>query len=302
MYLKNTSGQHVCFALVSATDGSPITGATPTCRRCIDGTFAAATGTITEDTGLGFYKMALSQADTNGNNISYRFIGTGAVAVVINIVTTSLNPYDAVRGGMTALPNAAADAAGGLPISDAGGLDLDALAANINSTTMVSGTIGATGNDTTHLHLTGLTYADDQLNLHALAFRDASTGLWYGRWITDWVNSTALATLHLALPVTPQNSTDTYRILTIRADSPTALELATVVNAIVTDTVFTDMTNSLSDLTTNLATVDNVADAIKAKTDQLTFGVANTLNANITYVNEIAVTGDGETGTEWGPV
>ncbi|KKM69100.1 hypothetical protein LCGC14_1454230 [marine sediment metagenome] len=32
---------------------------------------------------------------------------------------------DAVRGGMTALPNAAADAAGGLPISDAGGLDLD---------------------------------------------------------------------------------------------------------------------------------------------------------------------------------
>ncbi len=35
---------------------------------------------------------------------------------------------DAVRGGMTALPNAAADAAGGLPISDAGGLDLDGLA------------------------------------------------------------------------------------------------------------------------------------------------------------------------------
>ncbi|HDZ20955.1 hypothetical protein LCGC14_0878540 [marine sediment metagenome] len=34
---------------------------------------------------------------------------------------------DAVRGGMTALPNAAADAAGGLPISDAGGLDLDAM-------------------------------------------------------------------------------------------------------------------------------------------------------------------------------
>jgi hypothetical protein len=32
---------------------------------------------------------------------------------------------DAVRGGMTALPNAAADAAGGLPISDAGGLDMD---------------------------------------------------------------------------------------------------------------------------------------------------------------------------------
>jgi hypothetical protein len=52
----------------------------------------------------------------------------------------------------------------------------------------------------------------------------------------------------------------------------------------------------------NLATVDTVADAIKAKTDQLTFGVANVLNANITHVNEVEVTGDGETGTEWGPV
>jgi hypothetical protein len=52
----------------------------------------------------------------------------------------------------------------------------------------------------------------------------------------------------------------------------------------------------------DLATVDTVADAIKAKTDQLTFGVANVLNANITHVNEVEVTGDGETGTEWGPV
>lgn len=41
--------------------------------------------------------------------------------------------------------------------------------------------------------------------------------------------------------------------------------------------------------------------AIKTKTDQLTFGVANTVNSNITYVNEIEVIGDGETGTEWGP-
>lgn len=36
---------------------------------------------------------------------------------------------DTVRGGLTALPNAAADAAGGLPISDAGGLDLDTILA-----------------------------------------------------------------------------------------------------------------------------------------------------------------------------
>jgi hypothetical protein len=42
---------------------------------------------------------------------------------------------DGVRNGLTALPNAAADAAGGLPISDAGGLDLDAKLANTNEVT-----------------------------------------------------------------------------------------------------------------------------------------------------------------------
>lgn len=42
---------------------------------------------------------------------------------------------DAVRLGLTALPNAAADAAGGLPISDAGGLDLDSKLANTNEVT-----------------------------------------------------------------------------------------------------------------------------------------------------------------------
>lgn len=56
----------------------------------------------------------------------------------------------------------------------------------------------------------------------------------------------------------------------------------------------------------NLATVAGYLDtevaAIKAKTDSLTFGVENAVNANITYVNETAVGGTGETGDEWGPV
>lgn len=48
-----------------------------------------------------------------------------AVAAPILVDITDVDLRDSVRGGMTALPNAAADAAGGLPISDAGGLDLD---------------------------------------------------------------------------------------------------------------------------------------------------------------------------------
>ncbi len=43
---------------------------------------------------------------------------------------------DSVRAGLTALPNAAADAAGGVPISDAGELDLDTKLANTNEITV----------------------------------------------------------------------------------------------------------------------------------------------------------------------
>src|SRR3990167_2513985 len=52
--------------------------------------------------------------------------GTGLDPAVEEIQLVNYNPEDGVRLGLTALPNAAADAAGGLPISDAGGLDLDA--------------------------------------------------------------------------------------------------------------------------------------------------------------------------------
>jgi hypothetical protein len=51
-----------------------------------------------------------------------------------------------------------------------------------------------------------------------------------------------------------------------------------------------------------LATVDTVVDAIKVKTDSLTFTVAGQIDANIQYVNDAQVKGTGQAGNEWGPV
>lgn len=51
----------------------------------------------------------------------------------------------------------------------------------------------------------------------------------------------------------------------------------------------------------NLATVDTVVDAIKAKTDSLTFTVAGQVDANIQYVNDVQVNGVGTAGNPWGP-
>lgn len=114
MYRKNTAGQFACFQMLLTATGAVATGLSPTVRRCIDGTFAAGGGTITEDGATGSYKYAMTQADTNGNDISFIFTAAGAMPVCVNIVTTAADPTDVVRFGLTALPNAAAQAAGGL--------------------------------------------------------------------------------------------------------------------------------------------------------------------------------------------
>jgi hypothetical protein len=120
MYRKNTAGQFIALAAVNATTGAALSGATISGRRCLDGTFAAIGATITEDTGLGFYKVALAQADTNGNNCEFFFTATNMVPVCINIVTTAADPTDSVRFGLTALPNAAAGGAAGIPVVGTG--------------------------------------------------------------------------------------------------------------------------------------------------------------------------------------
>lgn len=126
---KNTASQAIGAQLVSATDGSAFTGAV-TCYVTGDaGTQAlgsVGSGACTHE-GNGYHTYAPAQAETNYNLVAFTFIGTGAVPVTVQVFTESFNRHDTVRLGLTALPNAAADAAGGLPISDAGGLDLDNL-------------------------------------------------------------------------------------------------------------------------------------------------------------------------------
>ena len=50
------------------------------------------------------------------------------------IILTATDKQDGVHGGMTALPNAAPNAAGGLLISTAGGLDMDDIGADVDAT------------------------------------------------------------------------------------------------------------------------------------------------------------------------
>jgi hypothetical protein len=58
---------------------------------------------------------------------------------------------------------------------------------------------------------------------------------------------------------------------------------------------------SSANLDTQLSTIDTVVDAVKVKTDSLAFTVSGQVDANVQYVNDVQVIGDGEPGTEWGP-
>jgi hypothetical protein len=59
--------------------------------------------------------------------------------------------------------------------------------------------------------------------------------------------------------------------------------------------------SAVTEIQSGLATAADLT-AVKAKTDSLTFTVANQVNANIQYVNDVQVTGTGQAGNEWGPV
>jgi hypothetical protein len=110
---KNVASQVLTFGLVNASTGAALTGATVTVKAALDGTQSAGAGTVTE-LGTGQYKYVPTQGETNGTTLGLHFSATGAVPVNIHCFITATDPTDAVRMGLTALPNAAAEAAGGL--------------------------------------------------------------------------------------------------------------------------------------------------------------------------------------------
>lgn len=125
--------RRVYFHLVDATDGiTPETGeggGQPQVSSNGGAWTNTGIGTLTH-IGNGRCYADLTQAlvATAGTAIETRYKSANTAETPGDSVrVVAFDPYDSVRLGVTALPNAAADAAGGLPVSDAGGLDLDAV-------------------------------------------------------------------------------------------------------------------------------------------------------------------------------
>lgn len=79
----------------------------------------------------GAWSAGVSLIDAGANDIA---------PLALEFQLVAYDPLDTVRLGLTALPNAAADAAGGLIISDAGGLDADAQRSDVAAILVDTGT------------------------------------------------------------------------------------------------------------------------------------------------------------------
>lgn len=94
MIKKNTAGQFIYFGLVSTVDGSSVTGASPTGYVSIDGAAQGGIGGAIAEQGNGQYEYAMSQGDTNGDEIGYLFTNAGAISVSITITTETKKMAD----------------------------------------------------------------------------------------------------------------------------------------------------------------------------------------------------------------
>lgn len=133
MYRKNVANQSVWAQMNATADGAALTTGV-TVKVAYAGNYGDGAGACTHRGG-GLWEYVFDQGETNHDQFGYQFNHATGVSKGGTIIPTAANPTDAVRFGLTALPNAAADAAGGLPISDAGGLDIDTKLANTNEVT-----------------------------------------------------------------------------------------------------------------------------------------------------------------------
>lgn len=139
------------------------------------------------------------------------------------------------------------------------------------------GTIGATGNDSTHLHLGGLTYGDDEINNYLLVIFDNSAGEYHARYITDWADTGDLATV-ATLPFTPEASVDLYWLLSAQSASAGSLTAAQVADAVWDEAqadhvgagTFGEVATEVADILTDTSTtLQGELDGIQADTEDI---------------------------------
>ncbi|MEZ4591818.1 MAG: hypothetical protein R3D55_11860 [Chloroflexota bacterium] len=240
-YLKNTTGQYLYFTMLSASDGSALTTGTVNGYRSIDGgAQAAVTGTISHK-GNGQWQLALSQADTNGDEIGFFFTITGGIAVSVSIVTTTLTAaliallsnLDAAistrlaSGSYTAPPSAAAVRS-----------EIDSNSTQLAAILADTAVIGAAGAGLTAVPWNAAWDAEVQSEVaDALAVYDPPTKTELDSAVAPLATATALATVDSIVTAILADTDTTIPALIAALNDISAAEVnAEIVDALATDT------------------------------------------------------------------
>lgn len=140
---QSTSVRALVFLMVDSSDHiTGKTGLAPTVTLSKNGaTFTAPSGAVSE-IGNGLYKVAGNTTDSNTlGSLILHATATGADPVDVEFEVVAFDPQDSVRMGQTALPNVAAGALNGLPLSADTVGRVDVL--KINGTSQTARDIGA---------------------------------------------------------------------------------------------------------------------------------------------------------------
>lgn len=135
------------------------------------------------------------------------------------------------------------------------------------------------------------TFAAGAINAAAIATGAIDADAIAADAVTEIQSGLALeATLTSMKGATFDSATDSLEALRNRGDSAWATATGFATSA------------ALTTVEGKVDTVDTVVDAIKAKTDSLTFTTAGQVDANIQSVNDVALQGNGTAGNSWRPV
>lgn len=291
---KNVASQVVTFALVNATTGAALTGATVTTKVALNGTQSAGAGTVTE-LGTGQYKYVPTQAETNGASVGFCFTATNAVPVNIHCFTTSQDPtivqtgdaYARLANLIVATGTASAGAAGSITLAaHPGGTATDNTCRG-ETITIVSGTGAGQARvisgyvQTTKVAsvIPNWTTNPDATSVYAIVPQGRAT---VDQWVSAVVNALVSGRVDASAGAIAANA---ISATAIAADAITAAKIA---NGAIDNATFAADVGSTAYATNiialaadkavqnaalataaNLAAAKTVVDAIKLKTDNL---------------------------------
>jgi hypothetical protein len=268
---QSSTAQPLVFLMVDSTDHiTGKTGLSPTVTLSKNGaTFASPAGAVTE-IGNGWYKVAGNATDTNTlGPLVLHATGTAADPVDVLYSVVAYNPQDSVRMGMTSLPNAAAEASGGIITRGTGTGQLSVSSGQV---------ILQAGTGTGQLDFTSGVLKSNPVQINGTSIAGTGTRVADG----------FVAFLNVASPVLTLASVnqtgDSYARIGVNGVGLSAIQLPSNGLANVTTWTVALTGNITGNLSGSVGSVTGLtaADvgAIKTKTDQLTFTVTNQVDSN----------------------